>query len=213
MIAYSIAVAKLSEYIDRIVVSTDDKEIVEVAERYRAEVPFMRPEELAGDTSPDIEFIDHALKWLQENEGDVPDYIVHLRPTTPLRDPKVVDEAIKKLYNNNKETSLRSAHELSEPPQKYFRLDGNHFVGFLENKDQNLPRQSFPAAYHPNGYVDVLISQFIEDTHELHGDKILSFVTANTGEIDRPEDLVLTNFLLNNGDWEVYKYLEDNFKD
>lgn len=214
LIAYSIAAAKLSKYIDRVVVSTDDKEIAQVAKKYGAEVPFMRPKEFATDTSTDIEFVKHFLDWLKENEDMTPDYIVHLRPTTPLRGPKIVDEAIEKLDGSKEATSLRSAHELNEPPQKYFRLDDDYFRKFLDSaEDPNAPRQLFPTAYHPDGYVDVLIPKYIISSGELHGDKILAFVTPNTGEIDGPEDLNLIRFMINDKDWEIYKYLKDNFKD
>jgi len=213
LIAYSIAAAKLSEYIDRIIVSTDNEEIAEVAKRYGAEVPFFRPAEFAIDTSVDVEFVKHTLEWLTENEGNQPDYFVHLRPTTPLRDPMLIDQAIEKIDGNAEATSLRSAHELSEPPHKYFKLDGDYFFGFLDGNGHNLPRQSFPTAYQPDGYVDVLVSKLVLDSGELHGEKILSFVTPNTGEIDMPGDLEFINFMLENQNWEVYKYLKDNFKD
>jgi len=214
LIAYSIAAAKLSKYIDRNVVSTDNDEIAEVAKKYGAEMPFMRPKEFATDTSTDAEFVKHALDWFIEHEGSQPEYLVHLRPTTPLRDPKLIDQAIEKINNDKEATSLRSAHELSEPPHKYFKLDGEYFVDFLDDvEDQNLPRQSFPAAYHPDGYVDVLVTSHILSSGNLHGDKILSFVSPNTGEIDGPEDLDYIKFMLNDKDWEVYEYLKENFKD
>src|SRR3989344_4048865 len=97
LIAYSIAAAKLAQRIDRIIVSTDSQEIAEVSKKYGAETPFMRPAEYANDTSPAIEFFQHTLKWFAENENYEPDYMVQLFPTTPLRDPTLVNQAIEKI--------------------------------------------------------------------------------------------------------------------
>ena len=81
MIAYTIAAAKLSENIDRVIVSTDSEQYAEIAQKYGAEVPFLRPAEISGDTSADIEFMQHAINWFYENEGKVPEYWLHLRVT------------------------------------------------------------------------------------------------------------------------------------
>ena len=94
LIAYSIAAAKKSKLINRIIVSTDSEKYANLAREYGADVPFLRPAELAGDTSTDYDFIKHLLDWLEINEGGTPDYLIHLRPTTPLRDPEIIDHAI-----------------------------------------------------------------------------------------------------------------------
>ena len=87
LIAYSIVAAKKSELIDRIIISTDSEEYQKIALQYGAEVPFLRPTEYSTDTSTDRDFLIHAMNWLEENERQAPEYWVHLRPTTPLRDP------------------------------------------------------------------------------------------------------------------------------
>ena len=87
LIAYSIAAAKLSKGIDRIIVSTNSEKYADIARQYGAEVPFIRPDRYSTDTSTDRDFLIHAMKWLKENEDTLPEYWVHLRPTTPLRIP------------------------------------------------------------------------------------------------------------------------------
>lgn len=213
LIAYSIAAAKLSKKIDRIIVSTDSEEIAEVAKKYGAEVPFLRPAEYATDTSPGIEFFQHALKWLAKNEKYEPDYTVQFLPTTPLRDPMLVDQAIERILNNEEATSLRSAHEMSESAYKDFKTEGDFFVGLFPSglNDHSLPRQLFPATYHPNGYVDVVISKFLAASGQLYGNKILSFITPNTGELDNPEDLDFIEYLLHKKSFQIYDYLKSNF--
>ena len=88
MIAFSIAAAKLAG-IERVLVSTDSEEYASVAIRYKAEIPFMRPAEISSDQSTDFEFMRYAMDWLVEKENSAPEYWLHLRPTTPLRDPKL----------------------------------------------------------------------------------------------------------------------------
>lgn len=95
LLSYPISVAKKIKEIERIIVSTDDKKIAAVAKKYGAEVPFMRPAELAGDSSPVIEAIAYTVKRLEKEEGYRADYVVLLQATNPLVQPKDVLEAIK----------------------------------------------------------------------------------------------------------------------
>ncbi len=216
LIAYSIAAAKLSSCIDRVVVSTDDQKIADIALQYGAEVPFLRPKELAEDNSPDIDFMAHAIDWFLKYEKEVPEYWVHLRPTTPLRNPNLVDQAIDEFVKKPEATSLRSAHELREPPHKFFQIKNSFFEGlFSEDKRpdyHNLPRQAFPAAYHPNGYVDVLKTETIQKLKVMHGSKILPYITEELTELDRPADLAYIAFDLQRGHYEIYNYLKEHFK-
>lgn len=219
LIAYSIVVALKCPSIDRVIVSTDDEEIAEIAKRYRADVPFMRPVEFAWDDSPDINWVKHYLSWVKDNDP-IPEFIVHLRPTTPLRNVDKIEEAIAfmiarkkarveiaKAYLEGKwftnETALRSIHQLMEPPEKLFRTDRH---GWLEpirlerpdkmcNEMYNLPRQSFRPAYQPNGYVDIIKPETIK-AGSLHGENIWGFETPNTGELDTQEDLEFIKFML-----------------
>ena len=86
LLAYSVRAGVKAGNIDRVIVSTDSAEYADIAKRYGGEAPFLRPAPLAGDRSSDYEFIAHALDWMQQNEKRLPDLIVHLRPTTPLRE-------------------------------------------------------------------------------------------------------------------------------
>jgi len=212
LIAYSIAAAKLSKKIDRIIVSTDSEEMAAVAGSFGAETPFLRPAEFARDDSPDIEFVRHALEWLKDNEGAVPEYLVHLRPTTPLRKPEDIDKAVEMLAAHTQATSLRSGYEMRESPFKLFGITGEYFAPLFpgdENAERsNLPRQSFPIAYQPDGYADVLRTSFVERSGTLHGDKILAFVSRNTGEIDTADDMQFAEYLLLHEQWEIYEWLK-----
>ena len=100
LIAFSIQASLKSENISRTIVSTDSEEIANIARKFGAEVPFLRPSAISGDNSTDFEFFIHAIEWFKTNEGKIPDYFVHLRPTTPLREPNVIDKAINYFINH-----------------------------------------------------------------------------------------------------------------
>ena len=108
LISYSIASGLESDYITRLVVSTDDKEIAKISKNYGAEVPFLRPKELAQDDILDFPVIEHSLNWLEQNEGYIPDFVVQLRPTSPLRPKGLIDKAINLIINDINADSIRS---------------------------------------------------------------------------------------------------------
>ena len=217
LIAYSIAVSKLCKSIKRTLVSTDSSEIAEVAKHYGAEVPFLRPLEFAQDKSTDLEVFSHAVKWLEKNEGLLPDLLIQLRPTTPLRDKEEIERAIQTIQTNSKATSLRSAHKVDQPPQKMFRTDSVGFwTGFFPDDTRpeyyNLPRQTFPDAYCPNGYVDIVKTDFIKNNpNRLYGPQAIAFVTPFVNEISFSEDLEYAEHILKQRPNEVYEYLSKNF--
>ena len=128
LIAYSIAAAKLAG-IPRVIVSTDSEQYAEIAKRYGAEVPFLRPVELSEDNSTDYELMLHAMTWLSREEGEIAEFWVHLRPTTPLRVPKILKDAMICIQVHQEAHSLRSAHQAPESPFKWFLRDQ---AGFFE---------------------------------------------------------------------------------
>lgn len=200
VIAWSIAAARLCPAVDRIIVSTDSPVIAEVSQRYGAEVPFLRPAVYATDTATDHEVVTHFLGWMAERESARPGLIVHLRPTTPLRDPGMIEGALRALGDRPDATALRSAHPLADPPQKMFVIEDGLFAGLFPQEPRveyyNLPRQSFPTAYLPNGGVDILRPEVALESGGLHGSRILAHVTPPLLEIDTPADLDLLEYTL-----------------
>lgn len=216
LIAYAIAVSKLSKSIERTIVSTDSEEIAEIARKYGAEVPFLRPASISQDNSTDLELFQHAIAWFEDNEGGVPNFVVHLRPTTPLREPVEIERAINLIIEHPDSTALRSAHELAESPHKVFQLDSKGVLrGFFPDDPRpeyyNLPRQCFPKAYYPNGYIDILKPEIVKRNNVLHGNMMLGFITALTTEVDRIEDLEYIQYQLEKSGNTVYKYLLEHF--
>ena len=186
LIQYSIKTALDIPRACRTVVSTDDQEIAEISR----------------DDSTDKEFFLHAISWLQVNENWTPDLIVQLRPTTPFRDPQMVEEAIQTLENHNTATALRSVHQVDLVPHKMFEVRDNLLHGYFPNHPcreyYNLPRQRFPVAYDPNGYVDIIRPQVLDETGLLHGERIYAFIISPPViDIDGMQDFLLAErFLL-----------------
>ncbi|MDC0206579.1 acylneuraminate cytidylyltransferase family protein [Nitrospinae bacterium] len=193
LLAFSIKAALLSKKIDRVIVSTDSLSYQKIAIKFGADAPFLRPKNISGDGSTDYEFIKHALDWFSTEKLATPSYIVHLRPTTPFRDPKLIDKAIKDFSDNKRATALRSVHAMSESAYKCFHVKNKHLkcVGSLSSDVEkiNNRRQSFSKTYHANGYVDVLKTSYILKHKKLHGNKVMAFITPVVTEIDTREDL------------------------
>lgn len=212
LIAYTILAAKKTKKIDRIIVSTDSRYIGDIAKKYGAEVPFLRPKNLSLDNSTDMEFMMHFLNWFKEKENEIPEFLIHLRPTTPLRDPSLIDNAINSIKKNKIATSLRSVHEMPESPRKAFEINNGFLTGLFPNDPRseyyNLPRQAFPPAYHPNGYVDILKPKFMLDNNKLHGPKILAFQTPFITEIDQSQDFDYLQFIIQTQGHPLYEELK-----
>jgi len=191
LLAYSIAVARLVD-IDQVIISTDSEDYAEITKRYGAEAPFIRPADISKDKSTDYQFMRHAMEWYKSNESTIPEYWLHLRPTTPLRDPEVIKSAVRCITNHPEATALRSGHEVPESPFKWFLKDKQgYFKGLRDDltpQKVNMPRQLFPKMYNPDGYIDIVRSSHVLNSETLHGDKMLVFESPRCTEVDTLED-------------------------
>ena len=199
LIAYSIKAALKSDLIDRVIVSTDSEEYADVARKYGAEVPFLRPADISGDIATDTQFFQHAIDWFRENENEIPEYFAHLRPTTPLRDPKVIDDALQGFIGSDY-TALRSVHKMSESSYKTFEVEDNKLKclcdGGFDIEAANLARQAYPATYDANGYIDIVRSEMIDSKGLVHGDSVKAYVTNVSYEIDEISDIDFLEYLI-----------------
>ncbi len=152
LIAWSIEAALKSCEIDRVVVSTDDEEIAEAARKYGAEVPFMRPSELAQDDTPGICVQFHALEWLRDRQGYMPDYSLLLQPTSPLRIHEDIDNIIVMTREKRAEAAL-SLIIAEQNPFWMKKIDSDgHVSPFLDESHYHMAqRQDLPKVYIPNG--------------------------------------------------------------
>lgn len=207
LIVYSIEQAKKSKYIDRLIVNTDSIEIADLAKQNNVEVPFIRPLELASDSATDFQLFDHLINWLNNNEKAIPDIIVQLRPTSPLRTVEQIDNAIEMLVSNMSADSVRTVTTPEQSPYKMFTLSGNFLTPLLPGKNGsgveyiNLPAQELPVAYKHIGNVDVFWSKTILNKRSMTGDNILPLYVENG-----------INGINTLSDWDYYEYLISKIK-
>lgn len=207
LIAWTIEEAKKSKYISRVILSTDDAEIAEIGREYGTEVPFMRPVELAQDATTELPVVQHALKWLKDNENYAPDIVVRLVPTSPLRTAEHIDQGIKLMLENPDADSVRSVTESPKHPLKCWRLENNRLTPFVPKelygfgeKDEPyiMPRQKLPKAYVNNGAVDVLRVSVVMEKNSWLGEKIYGFEMPykDSINIDNETDFLLAEVFL-----------------
>jgi len=182
--------------IDRCFVSTDSARYADEAQRYGAEVPFLRPDHASTDTSTDLDVFLHFLDWAVQTLNRLPWAIVHLRPTTPCREPAQIERALEVARTNQDSVSaIRSVHVAPESPFKWFLKDEKGFLTtFARSRSldaSNSARAGFEDVYVPNGYVDVVITARVLETGLLHGDCVLPFVTEPMIEVDSSFELDL----------------------
>lgn len=209
LIAYSIAAALQAETVTRVVVSTDDEEIAAVARAYGAEVPFLRPAELAQDHTPDLPVFLHALDWLAREEGYCPEVVVQLRPTTPTRPKGLVDEAVRLLLAHPEADSVRGVVPSGQNPYKMWRIaDDGTLQPLLSLPDvpepYNAPRQQLPPTYWQTGHIDVMWPRTLR-AGSMTGQRILPLVIdpRYTVDLDTPLDWLWAEFLLREGDLDI----------
>jgi N-acylneuraminate cytidylyltransferase len=178
LIAWSIAAAKKSELVTRVIVSTDDAEIAAVACQWGAEAPFLRPDEISQDRTTDLPVFEHALKWLEDVEGYRPEIVVQLRPTSPIRPARMVDDAIRILRDHADADCVRGVVPAGQNPFKMWRFNGegkplNPLLavdGIAE--PYNAPRQILPPVYWQTGHIDAIRISTITRKKSLTGDVI-----------------------------------------
>ena len=193
LIVWTIEAALACSRLDRVIVSTDDHKISEISRSYGAEVPFMRPSEISQDSSTDLEVFTHALKWLAENEGYVPDICVHLRPTYPIREIKDIEAVIQMLLDNPNIDSVRSVTPAKVIPMKmWFRGEDGLLSPVVKTEIKepyNLPRQLLPKTFVQNACIDAVRTRVITELRSMTGLRIFGYLMDDDFDIDTKEQL------------------------
>ena len=210
LIAYSIAAGLQARLVNRTIVSTDDEEIARIARQYGAETPFLRPAELSQDDTTDFPVFMHALSWLQEHEDYQPAVVVQLRPTSPIRPPDCVDQAVQILLDHPEADSVRGIVPSGQNPFKMWRVDDQgRMVPLLDlpgiPEPFNAPRQALPQTYWQTGHIDAIRLSTITRKKSLSGDVILPLHIdpRYTVDIDTLRDWQRAEWLLAQGDMPV----------
>jgi len=194
LIAHSILHAKQSKYINRIIVSTDSREYAKIAINYGAEAPFLRPAEISGDKALDIQTFRHALKYLSEKEDYIPDIVVHLRPTFPIRDVDDIDNMIDMLIQNDRIDSIRSVERVDFTPYKMWRVNFQNNLMYPLLTDiieaYNMPRQDLPEIYQQNACIDVIRTKTIIEMNSMSGTNIMPYIMNYSYDIDTEQEFM-----------------------
>ena len=201
LLEYSIKVAKQCCDVNKIIVSTNSTKYKNLALKYGADVPFLRPENISGDQSVDMDWFKNLFDYFKNDNLKLPKFWVWLRPTTPIRSPDVINQAIKVLKNCKNADSLRSVHLLPESPFKWYEKDNNGYLkpfGFeyLKNDFTVVNKQELKDVWVPNGYVDIIKSDNIIKNNNLFGKKIIPFRTNFTIEVDSQQELDYLSFMI-----------------
>jgi CMP-N,N'-diacetyllegionaminic acid synthase len=208
MIAYTIAAARSSGVLDRIIVSTDSELIKRIAIHYGAEVPFLRPEKYATTTSPDIKWIKHALSQLAEEY----DAFMILRPTSPFRLPQTIRRAWKRFLDLKNIDSLRAVELCHEHPGKMWSVKGDRIKPLLGQSHLKVPwhagqYQALPQVYIQNSSLEVAWSRVTWQHNSREGKVIAPFFTEwpEGLSIDNREDIWLAQRLIEMGEASLPK--------
>lgn len=207
LIAYSIAAGLAAETVTRVLVSTDDEEIAAVARHYGAETPFLRPAEFSQDQTPDLPVFEHALRWLEENEGYQPEIVVQLRPTSPFRRVWHIDQAVYRLLEHPEADAIRAVCVPFQNPFKMWQIAADGLMRPLIQlpgiaEPFNAPRQALPEVYWQTGYVDAAWVDTILEKQSMTGEAILPLVIDPSEwiDIDSADDWRRAERLLESGE-------------
>jgi CMP-N-acetylneuraminic acid synthetase len=198
LIAWTIETAIACHSISRVIVSTDDDEIAEVARAFGAEVPFRRPADLARDDTPDLPVWHHALTWLADHERYLPRIVAWLRPTAPLTAVADVEGAIRLLMGTHADW-VRSVSRVKHHPYWMKRLDRDRLLPFIDGADEVTyhRRQLLPPAYKLNGAVDVTWRRTVMTSGLIFQGDVRGYVMdANDLDIDDEFDFVVAEALM-----------------
>jgi CMP-N-acetylneuraminic acid synthetase len=199
LLAHSVLQAKESKYISEVYVSTDSKKYKEIAINYGALVPYLRPDDISDDLSPDIDLFKHFLEWYKENNLEYPDIIVQLRPTYPNRTCELLDNCIETFISNYENyDSLRTVIPLNKSPYKMYYIDEkNILIPYLLKfnnivEPYNQARQLLPQTFLHNGCIDIVKTNVIISKNLLSGNNIYPFIMDENenNDIDTEEDLI-----------------------
>ena len=200
LIAYKIIAAKKCNYVNRMIVSTDDVEIADVARQYGAEVPFMRPDYLASDTASSMDVIEHAMNWIDVNDNSKYDYICLLEPSSPFLTGDDLNTALDLLISRNADTLL-GMKEVEVSRKFIHPLDSDGCLSFFYDEIRNINnvrRQDQQPEYTMNGCIYIARWAYFKQNHLFHSRNSIPYIMSpeKSIEIDSMIDLEFARFLV-----------------
>lgn len=205
VLAYTIAPAIESGLFESVIVSTDSDETAAIARHYGAEVPFLRPPQFAGDTSPDIEWLEYTLGELK-GAGRTWDCFSLLRPTSPFRTPATLRRAWARFISQSGVDSLRAVEKCTQHPGKMWVVDGDRMSPLIPAPPgappyHSTPYQALPPVYVQNASLEIAWTRVVFDGHTIAGSVLVPFVTEGYEgfDINDPNDWIVAEHMLANG--------------
>ncbi len=206
VIAYTIAPALESGVFESVIVSTDSEEIAAIARHYGADVPFLRPPQFAGDTSPDIEWLDYTLREL-ERAGRQWDCFSLLRPTSPFRTAATIRRAWSRFTGQEGVDSLRAVEKCAQHPGKMWIVDGDRMTPLLPSApgtqpSHSTPYQALPPVYVQNASLEIAWTRVVFEGRTIAGDVLVPFLTEGFEgfDINDPHDWMIAERLIADGE-------------
>ena len=203
LIAWTIDEAKKSKYIDRLILSSEDPEIISVGQEWGCEVPFVRPEELAKDDTPGVDPVLHALERLPEKY----EYVLLLQPTSPLRLVDDIDGCLELCLDRHAPACV-SVTEPDKSPYWMYRLDeGGHLISLLAQESTVGYRQGLPKVYVLNGAVYVAQSSWLKGQRTFLSPETIAYIMPKERsiDIDTQIDIDICEYLLAYGSLPISK--------
>lgn len=202
LIAYSIAAARESGLFSDVIVSTEDEETARVARHYGGSVPFMRPPAFAGDASPDIEWVTHALETLKMDQRTFDCFSI-LRPSNPFRQASTIRRAWDQFTGQPGADSLRAVEKCRQHPGKMWVIEGQRMRPLLSGGPANPPWHStpydaLPAVYVQNASLEIAWTRVVFEKQSISGEEIVPFFTDlyEGLDINYPQDWQLVEDLV-----------------
>ena len=206
MMAYTISAAIHSGIFTDVIVSTDAEHYADISRYYGAEVPFLRPSEFAGDTSPDIEWVDFSLKRLADS-GKRYNCFSILRPTSPFRLPQTIRRAWKAFLGETGVDSLRAVEKCSQHPGKMWVVNGRRMMPLLPLGPARQPWHSsqypsLPEVYVQNASLEIAKTRVVFEDQTISGSVLMPFLTRDHEgfDVNKPYDWDLAEHMVKTGE-------------
>jgi len=201
LIVYTIETALECKLLERVIVTTDDEEIAAISKEHGAEVPFIRPRELALDTTPMLPVLQHAVSYLEQNEKLRIDIVVILQPTSPFREVSDIENCIKKLQNEKADSVVTVCEAEHNPYFVMMKFQNDNLVPLLKTEKPVTRRQDAPKVYRLNGAVYAVRRGVLMNENKIFTDntKAVIMLHEKSIDLDRPLDFEFADFLMKKG--------------
>lgn len=202
LFAYTIESALKCKMFEKVFVLTDSHRYANIAKKFGAEIPFIRPKRISKDKSTDNDLYIYMLKYFEKKKIEMPNFFAHLSPVVPVRKNKIIEKGIRFFFKKKKSDfqTMRSVSEMVQPAYKMTRIINGKLCS-IKNKDFDLnklnkPRQSYEKTYIPNGLIDIISKKNLKLNKTTHYKKTIPFIVDQMYvDIDDKTDLLYAKYL------------------